>query len=311
MKRNPLSIAVLVGLSACLGLALAPAAIAQPPEGARPGGPGEDPAAPLAAVQQQQQVDQIERQLETLKKEHQQLIAELRSLHQLAVKENAQATAGTVEKLITKLQGSFQEKIGQLEREHQKLQIAARVRTPRTGRTERQARQAPDFTLNSFDGRTFKLSDLKGKTVVLEWANPECPFWAYHYETKNTMVDLAKKYRDKNVVWLAVNSTNHTTAEANLEYAQKHEVPYPILDDRSGRVGRLYGARTTPHIFIIDPEGRIVYNGAVDSAPMGKVAEGSSVVNYVDQALAQMTAGQEISTATTPPYGCSVKYPSR
>ncbi|MBN1360283.1 MAG: redoxin domain-containing protein [Sedimentisphaerales bacterium] len=309
MTRNLLSVAVLMGLSVCVGLALTPAAIAQPGEGARPDGSGEDPAARLAAVQQQQQINELEQRIESVKKEHQQLIAELRSLHQVALKEQAQETAGTVEKLITKLQSSFQEKVGPLEREHQRLQIAARVRVPRAGRAERQARQAPDFTLNSFDGRTFSLSDLKGKIVVLEWVNMECPFSRYHYETKSTMADLAKKYKDRNVVWLAVNSTNHTTAEANLEFAKKHELPFPILDDRSGRVGRLYGAKTTPHVFVIDPEGHIVYNGAIDSAPMGKVAEGGQVVNYADQALAQLTTGQEVATASTPPYGCSVKYP--
>ncbi len=307
MTRNLLSIAALVATT----LAFASAA-AQPPAAVRPVRPGDAPAARLQAMEQEQQIQRLGQQIESAKAEHQQLIEELRALRQVALNEQAQETAGTVEKLISRLQTSFQEKVGLLEREHQRLQVAARAtRGPmRPGRMDRQSREAPDFTLNSFDGRTFSLPDLKGKIVVLEWMNPECPFSRYHYETKSTMADLAKKYKGKNVIWLAVNSTNHATAEANLEFAKKHNVSYPILDDRSGRVGRLYGARTTPHVFIINPQGLIVYNGAIDSAPMGRVQDGGNVVNYVDQALAEITTGREIKTASTPPYGCSVKYPS-
>jgi peroxiredoxin len=123
------------------------------------------------------------------------------------------------------------------------------------------------------------------------------------------MATLAKKYQSKNVVWLAVNSTNHTTPKANKAFAEKHKLPFPILDDRSGKVGRAYGARTTPHIFIINPRGRIVYNGAIDDSPMGKKKEG--VVNYVDNVLAELTAGKAVSISNTKSYGCSVKYATK
>ena len=175
--------------------------------------------------------------------------------------------------------------------------------------TQSSAKRAPNFELNSFDGKTVSLSDYRGKIVVLEWFNMECPFSIYHYETKNTMPGLAEKYKSKNVVWFAVNSTNHTTPAVNKTFTKKYKLAFPILDDRSGKVGRAYGAKTTPHIFIINPRGRIVYDGAIDDSPMGKKKDG--VVNYVDNALAELTTGKAVSTTNTKPYGCTVKYANK
>ncbi|OHB64886.1 MAG: hypothetical protein A2Y77_14405, partial [Planctomycetes bacterium RBG_13_62_9] len=169
-------------------------------------------------------------------------------------------------------------------------------------------RPAADFALNSFDGKTVKLADYQGKIVVLEWLNTECPFSRYHHETVQTMTDLAAKYKDKGVVWLGINSTSHTTPEVNRDFAQKQKVTYPILDDRSGVVGRKYGARTTPHMFVIDKDGNIAYDGAIDNAPLGKQEPGSGKLNYVDKALTELLAGQQVSVSTTPSYGCTVKY---
>ena len=178
-----------------------------------------------------------------------------------------------------------------------------------SGDTQSSAIRAPGFKLNSFDGKTVSLSDYRGKIVVLEWFNMECPFSRYHYETKNTMASLANKYKSKNVVWLAVNSTNHTTPKANKAFTEKNKLPFPILDDRSGKVGRAYGAKTTPHIFIINPRGRIVYDGAIDDSPLGKKKEG--VVNYIDKALAELTSGKAVSISNTKSYGCTVKYANK
>jgi peroxiredoxin len=166
--------------------------------------------------------------------------------------------------------------------------------------------KAPEFTLTNYDGKTVSLSDYKGKIVVLEWFNYECPFVQYHYEKARTMIELADKYKDKNVVWLAINSTAHQSTEKNKEFADGHKLPYPILDDRTGKTGRAYGAKKTPHIFIIDAKGMIAYSGAIDNAPLGERKEG--VVNYVDVALAELTAGKAPSVSKTEPYGCSVKY---
>lgn len=173
------------------------------------------------------------------------------------------------------------------------------------GETETRAK-APEFTLTNYDGKTIKLSDYKAKIVALEWFNYECPFVKYHYEKQRTMMELSDKYKDKNVIWLAINSTAHQTTEKNKEFADKYKIDYPILEDRTGQTGRAYGAKKTPHMFIIDAEGIIAYSGAIDNSPLGKNKNGE--INYVDQALAELTAGKPVSISNTEPYGCSVKY---
>jgi len=254
----------------------------------------------------------IEQQIAQLKTENEQGISELREILDLARKEKAGQTAKAVEGLIVKRQKEFQQRLQAFEQRRLRLQ-RTRPDQPGAGQAERpaRARRAPDFTLKSFDGQEAALAQLRGKIVVLEWMNFECPFSMYHYETKTTMADLAKKYKDKNVVWLAVNSTSHATAEANQEFAKKYKLPYPILDDRTGKVGKQYDAKTTPHIFIIDAERRIVYDGAIDNAPLGKVPDGEKYVNYVSDALDALVAGKPVSASQTKSYGCTVKYPAQ
>ena len=235
---------------------------------------------------------------------------ELRAIHNLAVKEKATQTAQRLERLIARYQR--EPGVGRQREPQQRperLDRPPRERPARPGRDvqgESSGERASGFELKSFDGKTVSLSDYRGKIVVLEWFNFECPYVMYHYRQPSTMVELAKQYKGKNVVWLAVNSTNHTTPEANKTFAKKHKLPFAILDDRSGKVGRAYGAETTPHMYIINHRGRIVYEGAIDNAPLGKTREG--VVNYVDKALAELTAGKAVSTPKTKPYGCTVKY---
>ncbi|MFH1715938.1 MAG: redoxin domain-containing protein [Planctomycetota bacterium] len=241
-------------------------------------------------------------------------ISELKEIHDLAVKEEATQTANRLQKLIAAYLGESRSAEGRIGAEPG----ADAARPPRerparplrdAGRTD-SGRKAPAFTLQSFDGKPVSLSDYKGKTVVLEWFNFECPFSLYHHETANTMGDLAAKHKSKGVVWLAVNSTSSTTPQANHEFARKHKLTYPVLDDRSGKVGRAYGAKTTPHMFIINTNGDIVYDGAIDNSPMGKAPAGQKLVNYVDKALAELNAGGKVSTPNTKSYGCSVKYPN-
>ncbi len=167
--------------------------------------------------------------------------------------------------------------------------------------------KAPDFTLKNYEGKEVKLADYRGKIVVLEWFNYECPFVRYHYEKASTMKQLAAKYKDKNVVWFAINSTSHQETAKNKEYAEKNKILFPILDDRSGKVGRAYHATNTPQIFIIDPVGNIAYSGAIDNAPLGQVPENEKLVNYVDMALEELTP-KKVSIEKTKPYGCTVKY---
>ena len=165
--------------------------------------------------------------------------------------------------------------------------------------------RAPDFTLTDTSGNEVSLSDFEGRVMVLEWLNPDCPFVQRHYKA-GTMKKLASTYGDKGVVWLTINSTNYMDAAANAKFKVSNDLPYPILVDQTGDVGRLYGAVTTPHMFIIDDSGTLVYNGAIDDDPRGSKGEGS--MNYVAAALDEVLAGKAVTTTETKPYGCSVKY---
>lgn len=174
---------------------------------------------------------------------------------------------------------------------------------------------APNFTLSDTEGARHTLSDFAkdDKIVVLEWWNPRCPFVVKHHDGMTTMEDLASKYADDNVVWIKVNSTNpeHRDYGADKKAIKDWNVTTPVLLDSDGYVGQMYGARTTPHMYVIDAEGVLRYAGAIDShrspnAPSDR--EKSRVVNYVDQALGEIISGKEVSQPETKPYGCSVKY---
>jgi peroxiredoxin len=174
---------------------------------------------------------------------------------------------------------------------------------------------APDFKLKDTDGKTVSLSDFKGKTVVLEWFNPECPFVRAAH-TKGSLVGLAKKYTDKGIVWLAINSAAQGKQgfgpEKSKEGAKKFEMGHPVLLDETGATGHAYGATNTPHMFVINKDGKVVYAGAIDNSPDGEKGEpqGGTLVNYVEQALDALAAGKPVPTAQSKAYGCGVKYGS-
>lgn len=170
---------------------------------------------------------------------------------------------------------------------------------------EGDAKEAPAFTLKDLNGNDVSLSDFEGKIVVLEWINFKCPFVVRHYNEK-THVSIAADYKDKGVVYLAIDSSYDNTVAENKRWVERYSIPYPILVDQSGEVGKAYGARTTPHMYVIH-EGKIVYNGAIDCDPRGSkdVAERD---HYVRKALDEIIAGTPVSTPTTRPYGCTVKY---
>lgn len=166
---------------------------------------------------------------------------------------------------------------------------------------------APAFTLRDSAGNSVSLADFKGKTVVLEWVNPDCPFVKRHYQ-EGTMKNLTSAYSESmDVVWLTINSTNYMDAAANAAFAKKEGISWPILVDQDGTVGHAYGAATTPHMFIIDAKGTVVYNGANDDDPRGNMEAGART-NYVSDALNDIAAGKAVSNPETKPYGCSVKY---
>jgi peroxiredoxin len=172
---------------------------------------------------------------------------------------------------------------------------------------------APDFTLTDTAGKTHSLSAFKGKVVVLEWTNPDCPFVKKHYDAGN-MQNLQKTWTGKDVVWLAVNSSapgkqgNFPAEKWTSLMKEKNAAPTAVLLDADGKAGKLYGAKTTPHMFVIDQAGLLVYDGAIDDKPSPDPASLKDAKNYVSAALESTLAGKPVETPSTKPYGCSVKY---
>ena len=175
--------------------------------------------------------------------------------------------------------------------------------------------KAPDFTLTDTVGKTVRLSDFKGKHVVLEWHNPGCPFVRKHYDSAN-MQALQKEANTKGVVWLAINSTETghpdylAPPKLGQWMVQQKAAASATLMDENGSVGKSYGARTTPHMYLVAPNGLLIYAGGIDSIPSARTEDIKTATNYVRLGLNEALAGKPLSQATTRPYGCSVKYKS-
>ncbi len=173
---------------------------------------------------------------------------------------------------------------------------------------------APAFELKDTSGKSVKLSDFKGKHVVLEWTNPGCPFVQKHYGAQN-MQALQKEYTTKDVVWLSVNSTAKSAGDyldpsaLNAKLVKEWSAtPTAVLMDESGTAGRAYGAKTTPHMYVIDPAGKLVFAGGIDDKRTANPADIKTAKNFVKAALSESMSGKPVSTPTATPYGCSVKY---
>src|SRR5215831_17632894 len=172
---------------------------------------------------------------------------------------------------------------------------------------------APGFTAVDSNGKTQKLSDYKGKYVVLEWHNQGCPYTKKHYESGN-MQHLQKEWTAKGVVWFTVISSAPgaqgfvTPSQENDYVKQVNATPTAVLMDPQGTLGHLYAAKTTPHMFIIDPNGTLIYNGAIDDHATSDAADIAQSKNYVSTALGEAMAGKPVTESATRPYGCSVKY---
>jgi peroxiredoxin len=184
---------------------------------------------------------------------------------------------------------------------------AAAASAETTGAAVGQA--APGFQLKGIDGTSYSLASYKGKVVVLEWINPNCPYSNRHAR-EHTMTELAKQHGE--VVWLGINSTNpksgdYLTPADHLAWNKKNGIAYPVLYDESGTVGHSYGARTTPHMFIVDAQGNVAYNGAIDDDPSARKPK-TERTNYVGNGLSAEEGGKQPDPAATKPYGCSVKY---
>jgi len=172
---------------------------------------------------------------------------------------------------------------------------------------------APDFTVADTNGKPVKLADYRGKFVVLEWTNPECPFVRKHYNSQN-MQGLQKEWGAKDVVWLTINSTNashseYKTPEEMAKWMRAQDAaPRATLIDGTSATARAYAAKNTPHMFVIDPTGKIIYDGAIDDKRSTNPADVKIANNYVRAALSEATAGKPVSIASTTPYGCTMKY---
>jgi hypothetical protein len=174
--------------------------------------------------------------------------------------------------------------------------------------------KAPDFTATDTNGQTHKLSEYAGKFVVLEWHNRGCPYTQKHY-TSGNMERLQREWTAKGVIWLTVISSAPgkqgyvTAADENSYVKEMKAAPTAVLLDPTGAVGHLYDAKTTPQMIIINPQGLMIYDGAIDDKPTTDTADISGAKNYVQQALEEAMAGKAVSVASTRPYGCAVKYP--
>ena len=170
---------------------------------------------------------------------------------------------------------------------------------------------APGFTLKNLAGEPVSLADHAGKVVVLEWFNPGCPFVKQAHESGGALETMASQWAAKDVVWLAINSgapgKQGTGVDANQAAKTEWSMAHPVLLDEDGTVGRMYAAKTTPQMVVIDPQGRQVYNGALDNAPFGKT-KGGPLSPITENVLAAVTQGQPSPHSRPKPYGCSVKY---
>ena len=172
---------------------------------------------------------------------------------------------------------------------------------------------APGFSLPDSHGKAYSLGDFKGKYVVLEWFNPGCPFVQKHYKSDN-MQNLQKEFTGKGVVWLTIDSSAPgnqgylTPADANKQVAEWKIDSTALLLDPNGKVGHEYGATNTPHMYVIDPSGKLIYSGAIDDKPSTDLDDVKTANNYVKDAIEEAMAGKPVATPTSRAYGCSIKY---
>lgn len=173
---------------------------------------------------------------------------------------------------------------------------------------------APDFTLTDVTGKTHTLSDYRGKTVVLEWVNPECPFVIKHYQKSGNIPALQKAATGEGIVWLTINSGqpgfqgDFNPQQVNAWMKETKAAPTAYFRDSDSAVGRLYGAKATPHLFVITADGTVAYNGAIDSIRSARVEDISKAENYLTSALNAVKAGRAVATPVSEPYGCAIKY---
>ncbi len=192
--------------------------------------------------------------------------------------------------------------------------IALALGTSLTAAPAEVGQVAPNFTLTDLNGASHSLADYKGKTVVLEWVNPECPFEQKHYDHSGNIPKIQKNATADGVIWLSINSAapgkdgDYDPVAVKAWQERVHSNATDYFRDQDGKVGRLYDARTTPNLFIIDPKGVLVYAGGIDSIRSTRVEDISKATNYVTAALTDLKEGKPIQHPTSRSYGCPVKY---
>lgn len=208
---------------------------------------------------------------------------------------------------ITACQGILANPSNQTESVQAEQTVVAQATPVRISQT------APNFSGVDSNGATRSLSDFRGKTVVLEWTNHQCPFTGKHY-TSGNMQALQAEATAQGIVWLSIISSAPgqqgyvTATEANQLTTSRNASPTAVILDPEGEIGRLYSARTTPHMYVIDPQGKLRYMGGIDNIPSADPSDVASATNYVQAALASLSSGRTVDPEVTQPYGCSIKY---
>jgi len=258
-------------------------------------------------------IKRLQARVALLEASHAELVAKLTAIQKQIRGGELEQAVKACQAVIAARTTVHEEELKTLERQLNYLKRMSARRT-RTGRPVGIGQRAQFFQAQTLTGESVNLKENQGKVIVLEWINFSCPYSRYHYKTKKTMIELAKRYQSQDVVWVAVNSTPTVTAkdyQAFLKSIGMEALPYPVVDDHEGKIGHAFGATVTPQIMIIDKVGKIAYSGSVDNAPRGKTRPtGAKTVNYVDRALSELLNDRPVSTLETELMGSAVKYAS-
>ena len=252
-------------------------------------------------IELQRQIDELQAQMAKLNAKKRELVSKLEAIADQAEKEKAPETALQVQQLVEQINSSYAAERKDLERKLSRFKQVSQKIERKEKLEKNVGARARGFTLKDSQGKDVSLNAHKGKIIVMEWMNPDCAYTRYYYERK-IVPRLIKQYQEKGVVWLTINSGADATPKVNKAFVERYRLSHPVLMDATGMVARAYGARKTPHIFVIDRKGMIAYNGALDDSP-AKSGKQKQVNSYADKALAQLVAGKPVSVSYSEPIG--------
>jgi peroxiredoxin len=256
-------------------------------------------------VTAQRQIADLNIQIMRLQAEEKTVVAELKDVQVLATEEKAEKTLEKLTQLIKAKESDYGRRIGALQQRLQRLTTAMETTAKRNEAENRINTLAPVFTAKSFTGQDINFSDYKGKIVVLEWFNPECQYTKFAYQ-KGRLPALARQVSDdKDVVWLGVYSAQSTDPLAILNFIKQSNIDHPVINDASGQIARLYYAKATPQVIIVDKDGKIAYSGTFDNS-LPKPRDGK-VIGYAENALTEVLQGKPVTVPVTPPTGTPIR----